>query len=625
MDSAPVADREPDELTLAGEFGAPGHADWQELVAGVLRKTGALPADFHGDPASLLTTRTYDGIEIQPLYTAADTAPEAGFPGLAPYVRGADPEANAAVGWQLRQLHADPDPAATNKAVLADLECGAGSSWLRVGEHALPIDRLADALNGVYPELAPVVLDAGAEYAAATEALLAVFAEHGVPAGDVVGSAGADPIGLRARSGRPHDVAAAARFGARLTAEYPRLRTFVADGLPYHEAGGSDAQELGAAIATGVAYLRALADAGLDVDAAAALVEFRLAATADQFLTIAKFRAARRLWARVTEVSGARAHGMRQHAVTSPAMLTLRDPWVNMLRCTIACFGAAVGGADAITVLPFDSRAGLPDAFARRIARNTSSILLEESKIAGVIDPAGGSWYVENLTDEFARAAWREFTEIEREGGIESTLDSGALAGRLAATWAERSGKIANRTDPITGVSEFPNLGEDRLRRRAAPDDPAASGGLPRVHYAQAYENLRDRSDAHLDARGERPRVFLATLGPVAAHTGRASFAANLFSAGGIEPVNPGATAGTDELIAAFRDSGAGVACLCGSDAAYAEQAAAVAAALDQVGAKAVLLAGKPGDGYPGVTGFVHTGCDGVALLESTLETLGVE
>ncbi|TVT48575.1 methylmalonyl-CoA mutase small subunit [Amycolatopsis rhizosphaerae] len=609
------------ELALAAEFAAPQRADWQKLVAGVLAKSGALPEDFAGAPEGLLSSQTYDGIEIQPLYTADETAPPAGYPGLPPFVRGTRPEGAVGTGWDVRSLHADPDPAATNKAILADLENGATSVWLKVGDGGIAPESLADALNEVYLDLAPVVLDAGADYQAAADALFAVYAEKGIPDSAVTGNLGVDPIGLRARTGNAQETAAAAALAARVAGRYPKLRTLVVDGLPYHEAGGSDAQELGAAIAAGVAYLRALTDAGLTVDQAADQLEFRLAATADQFLTIAKLRAARRLWARVTEVAGARARGMKQHAVTSTAMLTQRDPWVNMLRTTVACFAAGVGGADAVTVLPFDAAIGLPDAFSRRIARNTQAILLEESRLAGVIDPAGGSWYVENLTDALANAAWREFTELERQGGIEAALDSGFVAGRLAGTWAARSSRLATRRDPVTGVSEFPNLAEKPVERTPY-SSTVDTGGLSKVRYAQAYEQLRDRSDAYLAEHGERPKVFLATLGPVASHTARATFASNLFQAGGIEPVNPGAV---DDLLAAFRDSGATVACLCGSDRSYAEQAGEVAAALREAGAKAVLLAGKPDESYGGISAFAYTGCDALAVLTSTLETLGVK
>ncbi|OXM61746.1 MULTISPECIES: methylmalonyl-CoA mutase family protein [Amycolatopsis] len=620
--TAPTPDS-PDELALAAEFGTPRREDWQRLVAGVLTKSGVLPESFDGAPESLLTSKTYDGIEIQPLYTADDAAPPSGFPGLPPYVRGAVAEgtnSTVGTGWDVRVLHGGADAAETNKAILADLENGATSVWLRVGGDALPLDALADALNEVYLDLAPIVLDPGADYEAAAEALLGLLAEKNVPDSEVAGTLGADPIALRARTGRPHDIAPAATLAARLSAKHPKLRTLVVNALPYHEAGGSDSQELGAAIAAGVAYLRALTDAGLSVDAAADQLEFRFAATADQFLTIAKLRAARRLWARVCEVSGATGgRGMRQHAVTSPAMFTRRDPWVNMLRTTVACFAAGVGGADAVTVLPFDFAIGLPDAFSRRIARNTQSILIEESKLSGVIDPAGGSWYVENLTDALANAAWREFTEIERQGGIEAVLDSGALAARLDETWQARQKRLATRTDPITGVSEFPDLHEKPVERTPAPS-VVDEGGLPRVRYAQAYEELRDRSDAHLAETGERPKVFLATLGPVAAHTARETFAANLLQAGGIEPLNPGAAG---DVVAAFRESGAKVACLCGTDKLYAEHAAETARKLKEAGAVRVVLAGKPE--YPDVDSYVHAGCDALAALTSILDTLGVK
>ncbi|WP_326568304.1 methylmalonyl-CoA mutase family protein [Amycolatopsis rhabdoformis] len=612
-ESVPIS--EP-ELALAAEFPASDRARWQELVAGVLRKSGRLPEDFAGAPESKLVTPTYDGIDIQPLYTREDAVGEPGYPGLPPFVRGARPEGVIGTGWDVRVRHLRADAKATNTAILADLEGGATSVWLRVGGDGLPIDGLADALNEVYVDLAPVVLDAGADYAAAAEALLDVLAEREIPPSEAVAVLGADPIGFGARTGEALPVAPAAELAARVAAKYPKVRTLVADGLPFHEAGGSDAQELGATIAVGVAYLRALTEAGLDVAAAAAQLEFRLAATADQFLTIAKFRAARRLWDRVLEVSGApaAARGMHQHAVTSPAMLTQRDPWVNMLRTTVACFAAGVGGADAVTVLPFDAAIGLPDAFSARIARNTNAVLLEESKLGSVIDPAGGSWYVEQLTDELAKAAWAEFTAIEGAGGVEAELASGALAARLAATWDKRAQRLATRRDPITGVSEFPNLAEKPVTRDAV--ESTVDGGLPRHRYAEAFEKLRDASDAYLAEHGERPKVFLATLGPVAAHTTRAGFAANLFQAGGLDVINPGAT---DDLAGAFRESGARVACLCGTDAAYEEQAAEVAAAL---GAESVLLAGKAS--YPGVSGNVFAGCDALEVLTGIHTQLGV-
>ncbi|MGW2119461.1 methylmalonyl-CoA mutase family protein, partial [Streptomyces zhihengii] len=407
------------------------------------------------------------------------------------------------------------------------------------------------------------------------------------------------------------------------------LRAVVVDALPYHEAGGSAAQELGCSLATGVAWLRELTAAGLDAEAAAGQLEFRYAASADQFLTIAKLRAARRLWSRVAEVSGVTggAAAQVQHAVTSSVMMTRRDPWVNMLRTTVASMAAGVGGADSVTVLPFDHALGLPDAFARRIARNTSTILMEESHLGRVVDPAGGSWYVERLTEELAQAAWAWFQEIEGAGGQAAALRGGLVADRIGATWQARSRKLATRREPVTGVSEFPLLAEAPVVRDAAPARPG--GGLPVVRRDEAFEALRSRSDAHLAATGSRPKVFVAALGPAAAHTARAGFAANLFQAGGIEPVHDPVTVDASSAAAAFAASGARVACVCSSDALYAEQAAPVAEALKAAGAERVFLAGRPGDlretyEKAGVDEFVVAGGDAVAVLGSVLDRIGV-
>ncbi|MEU3560199.1 methylmalonyl-CoA mutase small subunit [Kitasatospora sp. NPDC006786] len=614
----------PEGLPLAAEFPAAHREQWQQLVQGVLRKSGAEPED---GPAAeqALTTRLQDGLSAHPLYTAEDTAAAPGYPGFPPFVRGSRPQGSAVAGWDVRQRHADPDRRRTNDAVLADLEHGVSSLWLELGGAGLPVDALPEALTGVYLDLAAVALDAGPEFTDAAEQLFRLYEEREVSPGAAAGNLGADPLGLQARTGQSARtgtlLAEATTLAARCAAGYPGLRALTVDALPYHEAGASPAQELGCSLATGVAYLRALTAAGLSVDDALGQLEFRYAADGDQFLGIAKFRAARRLWARVAEVSGAgaAASAQRQHAVTSLVMMTARDPWVNMLRTTIACLAAGVGGADSVTVLPFDSALGLPDAFARRIARNTQAILLEESHLARVIDPAGGSWYVEQLTDELARAAWAWFQEIERAGGLRAALESGLIGERIAATWAERSVRLAKRREPITGVSEFPHLDEQPLVREPAPAAPG--GGLPRVRRAEAYEALRDRSDARVAVDGARPALFLASIGNASAHTARTTFAANLFQAGGIatasaESVDPAAFA------EAFRASGATVACLCSSDALYAEHASPVAEALKAAGARRVLLAGRLGELPSGVDEFIFAGGDAIAVLTSLLDQI---
>ncbi|GAA2878201.1 methylmalonyl-CoA mutase family protein [Streptosporangium fragile] len=542
-----------------------------------------------GSPEEALASTTYDGVTIAPIYDASDLPGDPGLPGTAPYLRGTRPEGGS---WDVRQRHEVPDP----EAVLADLENGVTSLWLTLEPEDLP-----RVLERVHLDLVSVALDAGKRTREAAETLFALAEGKGVTA--LTGTLGADALG---------DPETAVELARRCAERFPGLRAVTVDATPYHDAGGGDAEELGCSLAAGVAALRVLTGAGLTVPEAFGQLEFRYAATADQFLTIAKLRAARRLWARVAEVCGAPGAGQRQHAVTSSAMMTARDPWVNMLRTTLACFAAGTGGADAVTVQPFDARLGLPDAFARRIARNTHALLVEEAGVARVIDPAGGSWYVERLTEDLAGKAWEWFTEIERAGGMAAALTAGLVTGRIAATWERRSAAIARRREPITGVSEFPNLDERLPAREPRPAE------APGVHYAQDFEALRDLADA----QERRPSVFLATIGPVAAHTARASFAANLFQAGGIATVSGGAATDPAEIAAAFAAAGTPVACLCSSDRLYGEHAEAVAAALRGAGARKIWLAGK-GE-FEGVDANLYAGCDALGVLRTTFDDLGV-
>jgi methylmalonyl-CoA mutase len=587
----------PDPLPLAAEFPPATRDQWIELVTGVLRRSG-LPED--ADPVAALSSTTYDGISVRPLYAAADAPPvPAGTPGSAPYLRGATADGPTLTGWDVRQRHADPEPGRLRASLLNDLETGATSLWLVLGEAGLPVADLPAALEGVYVDLAPVALDAGAQTAEAAAAYLRLVDERGLDPAEIRGSLGADPIGLRARTG------AAADLGLLIPRpDHPRLRVATVDGTVYHDAGASDATEIAVATAVGVAYLRALTDAGLDVDAALDAVEFRFAVSADQFASIAKLRAARRVWARVAELCGAEpARGQRQHAVTSAAMMTRRDPWVNMLRSTVACFAAAVGGADAITVLPFDTALGLPDDLARRIARNTQSILHDESSLGRVLDAAGGSWYVETLTDQVAHAAWDGFTEIERTGGALAALDAGLIGDRIAATRRQRADDVAHRRSPLTGVTEFALPDEPAVPRPPAP--PGLDGGpLAPARWAAEFEALRDT----VEAVSPRPVVYLATLGPMAVHAVRLGFARNLFQVGGFHVV-----VGPPEDL-----DGTPVACLCSADSLYSADAVT---ALREAGARQVWLAGR---GDYGADGYVYAGCDALAVLRTTADLLEV-
>lgn len=620
LDEPTELEPEQGSLALVDEADRYSREQWESATAAVLRKSRRLTED---DADALvwekLTRTSLEGVAIPPIGSAADLEDVAptGSPGAAPYTRGRT-AVRPEIGWDVRpSWSGGPDGnAGLNESVLAELETGATSLWFRLGG-ALPGDDLAAALAGVLLDLAPVVVESPTDPVGAAEALAAVLRDAGTTPADGT-NLGADPVGARVRLGADApasavDVAAVVAAVAPLAREVGTLG-LVVDGTALHDLGASDAQELGYVLAVGATYLRALVATGLTVDEALGLLEFRLAVTDEQFTSIAKLRAARRTWARLAELSGAspEASAQRQHAVTSQPMMSKYDPWVNMLRTTVAAFAAGVAGADAVTVHPFDTPLGVPDGLGRRIARNTSSLLIHESHVAKVADPAGGSYAVERLTDDLARAAWAELGLLEEAGGVEAALADGSLRARVDDVVARREKEIARRKRPLTGVSEFPNLGETLPERAATPADWTGSDAVRR--YGASYEALRDAPSA-------RP-VFVATLGPIAAHTARATFVGNLLAAGGIDTHVAGATDGVDELVAAYRPVAGEqpVVCLAGNDKAYDAWGADAVAALREAGATWVVVAGKAGD--LGVDDAVAMGVDALDFLTRTREKL---
>ncbi|WP_017836772.1 methylmalonyl-CoA mutase family protein [Dietzia sp. UCD-THP] len=608
----------------------PDLQSWYASVGAVLAKAARKdPSEMPEDAWRALVATTRDGIEVNPLYTRADETSERSAPGSFPFVRGGDRSGLPDNGWHVCvRVDAHGDPSDVNTAVLDLLGQGASALWLRV-----PASQVGAVLKDVYLDLAPVTFDAGADLVEVTDAFLELLDQRRTQ-GDgvtdrsaIIADLGADPVTAAYADGgssRSIDLGAAVSLATRVTEREETVRTFVADGTVFHADGAGDAQELAYATAAGLEYVRALVSSGLDVDLALRQISFRLAATDDQFVSIAKFRAGRLMWARVAELLGAPEAGdAPQHAVTSAAMMSRRDPWVNMLRTTLASFGAGVGGATSVTVLPFD--ASLPGglestspAFAERIARNTQLLLLEESHLGHVVDPAGGSWYVESLTDSLAEAAWSAFQTVESEGGLTAAIASGSVADAIARVRQARDADIAHRTAPVTGVSEFPNLAEPPL-------DATRRGGED-YRYGRDFEALRDRSDAHLESTGARPTVLLAGLGPMAETTGRVTFVANLLAAGGIDARNPLATAA--DQYAGVRET-EDIAVLCGADKRYATEGPDAVRALREAGVGTVYLAGAekgfPAEATDRPDGYLATGIDAVAALTTLLDQLGVK
>lgn len=605
-----------DRLQLADQFATLTHEDWAALAAKALNR--GRPQDRRLDARQAeqaLRTRLVGGIDIEPLYEVDEVRP-LGRPGYMPFTRGSglrDPEQ----AWDVRALHDNPDKEACREAVLLDLDRGVTSIWVEVGAAAVAAADLAHVLADVMLDLAPVVVSSRDDQVAAATALRDVLQGEDAPDG-VRGNLGIDPLSLALRSGTPVDLGPVGQFAPACAAQLPGVRTLTVDTRAVHEAGASEIEELAFAVAAGVVYLRALESAGLDPAQGVGQLEFRVVATADQFTTIAKLRALRRMWARVAQACGVpeEQRGALVHAVTSYRMATRDDPWNNMLRGTLACFAAAVGGAEAITVLPFDVVAGVSDTLGRRIARNTQIVLAEESNLGRVNDPAGGSVYVEQLTDQLAVKAWAGFQQIERGGGLTGLVDSGALAERLAGARAERETALADRSVPITGVSMFPPVGEQPLSRPARP--PVPPSGLPVHRDSEIFEGLRDR------AAGASGAVALLNLGNRRDFGARESFAANVLGIAGLDAARYEA-AGAADVGTALGGRTPALAVLCSSPGVNAVEGAAAVTALRRAGVGTVYLAGHArelGDGAT-VDGTLHNGMDVVAVLGQVLDTLG--
>jgi methylmalonyl-CoA mutase len=608
-----------DESSLAAEFPATDREDWRKLVEAALK----------GRSFDKLVSKTYDGITVEPLYDRA---------------AGMQPVVGRAPGspWQVLQRVDHPDPRAANRQALEDLENGAtGLAFVFAGSVGARGFGVPDAMKatlarvledvafdaGIAIELDPVLglQNAGANFAE-------LVAEQKLDPASINVRFNYQPLStMAARGGGPGPWAEMAPPFAKNIADL-KARGFkgpfaLADGSIVHDAGGSEAQELAFALSLAVEFLRALEASGMPLEDARAAISFRLAANADEFLTLAKFRALRKLWARVEETSGLTPKPAFVSAVTAWRMMTTRDVHVNILRATLAVTAAGLGGANAITVLPFTLAMGLPDPFARRIARNLQLILLDESNLYRVADPAAGSGGIEALTSQLANAAWGFFQEIDVTGGAAAALERSLIQQKVAATRAAREAAITRRKDAITGVSGYPNLFEQPVRvldiPRRLPELPRAKtvDPLPSIRLAEPFEALRDKADAILAQTGARPKVFLANLGKLSDFNARAMFAKNFYEAGGIEAVMNDGFKSPAEMAAAFTASGAKLACLCSADKVYEAQAAEAAPALKDAGA-IVHLAGRPGAheagwNKAGVSTYIYVGCDVLSTLRA--------
>ena len=594
-------------------FPASGEAEWRKAAEAALK----------GKSLESLSSRTADGIAIAPLYPPADGPRPLGPSGP----------------WRVMARLDHPDAGEANAQALDDLAGGADGLTVvfegAIGAHGFGLRKfdpatLHAAFEGVrFDAGAHFELDLGTNGPREALSFAALIERSGARPPDCAVSFGLDPFAAAAAGPFPADWSSQVKPCLDVALSL-RIRSyagpyFVADARSVHAAGGAPGQELGFALSAGVALLRGLESVGVPLDAARGMIGFRLAADADEFVTLSKFRALRLAWARIEEACGLMPRKAHVQAESAWRMMTARDPYVNIMRGTIAAFSAGLGGADSVCVLPHTLAVGLPDGLARRLARNGQLVLLRESNLGFVADPAAGAGGFEALTRALVDKGWLLFQSIEGRGGLPAALADGAFQREIGESAAALKRDAARLKAPITGVSAHPHL--DETPAEIAPGAPerehpaALAGALAPMRVAEPFEALRDRSDAYLRKTGARPKAYLVALGPEPAHRRRVAFVREWFEAGGVEPVYDGEAATPEDAVKRLGATGAEIACLCGDDAAYAAVAEACAKAVKAAGLKDLCLAGRPGAAEQalraaGVDDFIFAGGDAIATLE---------
>lgn len=684
------------------------------LAAAYARWRATVEAELKGVPfEKKLVTRTPEGVALQPLYTRRDLAEVPHLharPGEAPYLRGVRPLGYTAAPWEIAQQIAAASAADFNAALKDALMHGQNAVVLApdaatraghdpdeapaasVGDSGLSLASVEDfaaALDGVDLTAVPLHLATGADALPLASLLLEYTRRQGTGWSKLTGSITADPIGEWAVTGRlPASLetlyASLAGWTGWAETYLPTLKTIGVDVSPWGDAGGTAVQELALALATAAEYLRALNQRGVAVATAAARIDFRFAIGPQFFTEIAKFRAFRLLWTRVVAAFGAAPEVAAQATVrasTGRWDQTLLDPHVNLLRVTTEALSAVLGGCDGLHIAPFDEVTGATTEFSRRIARNVHALLAEEFGFAAVADPAGGSWYVEKLTDELARKAWTQFQALEARGGLVATLRAGYPQQLVEKAAAEKGNAVAKRRLGLVGTNLFPNLKETPLtaaagavdeffaqrsreiagRRSGTPAWPERStpalvaaregatlGQLSRLAHtgatpeelispltpqraAEDFEELRATAKAFAERTGARPRVFLAKMGPPLQHKARADFSAGFFAVGGFEMLAKKAFDTPEAAAEAAVGSGALVAVLCSTDDTYPALVPVFAKAVKAANPKiTVVLAGLPAEpavveAYreAGVDEFIHIRANVQAALAKLLKQIG--
>ncbi|MBU2512069.1 methylmalonyl-CoA mutase subunit beta [bacterium] len=635
---------------LLDEFAVPTYEQWLELVEKQLKG-----ASFE----KKLVKKMVDGFSKLPIYCNSDSDElKQSIPGKYPFRRGTTTIGHVKAGWGISQHYLSPDASEFNQAVRYDLERGltaistrldlAGANGLDPDEaesgavgcdgiSLFCLEDVAKALENIDLTKVSLVIRPGISFLPLYCFLLNVLNSRNISYTDLKGHLVVDPISLLTTNGGLsvsleacyNNMAACVEWSSQNT---PNFGVIGIDTCPYSESGASNSQELAIALATGVEYLREMLSRGVDVEKTALSIGFHMAVGSDFFLNIAKLRALRILWAKIVSASGGseQAQKTRLHVSTVRYNKTKHDPHVNLLRATTEAYSAILGGCDSLAVESFDSVFGLPSELSRRVSRNIQVILKEECYGDKVIDPAGGAWYVEALTDQLAEKAWCEFQEIEKLGGTSNALKQGYIQKQILNVTAETKNETAYRKKIIVGTNMYPNLDEpfmpirmpnfekihlnradeaklykskrdfsnaltglsgreEKLNLEAClkltaqgvtlgelnsalvnkENSPISIEPLKMRRVSEDYEELRTKAQDYKDKKGFWPQVFLANMGPLKQHKARADFSTGFLQPGGFSVISPEGFKTVEEAVKATLSSTAKIVVICSTDDTY--------------------------------------------------------
>ena len=609
---------------LFTEFTAPTTQEWLDKIEVDLKG-----ADFQ----KRLVWRTNEGFNVQPFYRREDLAnlktPDA-LPGEFPFVRGNKKDSNV---WYVRQNIEVTDAKEANKKALDILNKGIDSLGFKLKGDMVSKEMVETLLDGIYCDCIEINFATCQKHSLELAQILVEFFEKkGYDKEKVVGSIAFDPMAKMVMKGK--DVTPVLAFGPKLVEtlkEYPNFRCIAVSSDALNNAGAYIAQELGYALAWGNEYLQQLTDAGVDVDLAAKSIKFNMGVSENYFMEIAKFRAARLLWAQIVKQYEPKSDDSCQmcvNATTSTYNQTLFDSYVNLLRSQTEAMSAALGSVHSMVVTPFDAPYEEATDFSERIARNQQLIIKEESHFDRIVDPGAGSYYIEHLTDALATEAWKIFLKVEEEGGFLAAVKAGTIQDDINTTNVKRHGDAAKRKEFLLGTNQFPNFTEKSEGKKAkvcacgcGNAEEATFKAINSTRLAADFEDLRIHTE-----ETKVPTAFMLTIGNLAMRQARAQFSCNFLACAGYKVIDNLGFKTVEEGVDAALEAKADIVVICSSDDEYAEYAIPAFKYLN--GRAMFVVAGAPACmedlKAAGIENYVHVKCNVLETLKEYNQKLGI-